>query len=469
MSTRPLWLSSLHAIVPPVQIASEVEGVNDYAVDGRVPGAVVYPETFDQVTAVLRWAQTEKLAVLPWGSGTLITLGGPPTRLDLVLSTSRLQRISEYDAANFTLTAEAGVLFSHVARLVAIHMQTLPLQYPFSRATLGGIIATNAESPKRLLYGDVRDLLLGMRIALPSGEIAHFGGKVVKNVAGYDMCKLFLGSLGALGVVLEATFKLYAIPERDETLLAVFSSLPQAATAVAQLMASQLLPSQILLLNPSAAQASAPSAAAEVTAGGALLLVNFEGMDEAVVRQLTDLSQICRRHGSQSIDVLSGEAQLQLRQRLEAATRSAVDKTLPRSSHPYPLEAERTDGGALVVRLGTLPSRVHAVMDAVVQLLAPLALHTSIVSDCGVGLVRLCIRGLAAGAVDERLIDAVRGLPRLVAADGGYVVVEAAPPDVKENVDVWGPPPSAFALLKALKRKFDPEAILNPGRFIGGL
>src|SRR5262249_26296696 len=143
------------------------------------------------------------------------------------------QRISEYDAANFILTAEAGVPFSHVARLVAVHMQTLPLQYPFSRATLGGIIATNADNPKRLLYGGVRDLLLGMRIALPSGEIAHFGGKVVKNVAGYDMCKLFLGSFGALGVILEATFKLYAIPERDETLLAVFSSLPQAATAVA--------------------------------------------------------------------------------------------------------------------------------------------------------------------------------------------------------------------------------------------
>jgi len=108
-------------------------------------------------------------------------------------------------------------------------------------------------------------------------------------------------------------------------------------------------------------------------------------------------------------------------------------------------------------------------MDSVAQVLTPLASHTSIVGDCGLGLVRLCVRGLAVSAVHERLVGAVRELPRLVAADGGYVVVEAAPPDVKQNVDVWGPLPSAFALLKALKRKFDPEGILNPGRFIGGL
>jgi glycolate oxidase FAD binding subunit len=108
-------------------------------------------------------------------------------------------------------------------------------------------------------------------------------------------------------------------------------------------------------------------------------------------------------------------------------------------------------------------------MEAVAQILTPLAPQVSIIGDCGVGMVRLCVRGLAPGAVNERLVDVVRMLPRLVIADGGYVVVEAAPPDLKGNVEVWGPPPSTFALLKGLKRTFDPEGILNPGRFIGGL
>ena len=183
--------------------------------------------------------------------------GDVPRRLDVVLSMRRLAQTSEYDVANFTITAGAGMTFAQLTQLTAAHMQMLPLQYPFSTATLGGLIAANAYTPKRLRYGGVRDLLLGLRIALPSGEIAHFGGKVVKNVAGYDMCKLFLGSLGTLGIIVEATFRLYAVPERDETLLAGLPSLASGAAAVAQLMATQLLPSQILLLNPIATQAVA--------------------------------------------------------------------------------------------------------------------------------------------------------------------------------------------------------------------
>ena len=235
--------------------------LHEYAVDGLLPSAVVWPETFEQVAIVLQWAQREKLAVIPCGSGTQIGQGGIPKRVDLVLSLRRLAQVNDYDVANFTITVGAGMTFAELAQLTAAHMQMLPLQYPTSIATLGGLIASNAYSPKRIRYGGVRDLLLGLRIALPSGEIAHFGGKVVKNVAGYDMCKLFLGSLGALGIIVEATFRLYALPERDETLLAVLPSLESGAAAVAQLMATPLLPSQILLLDSRATQAVAPEIA----------------------------------------------------------------------------------------------------------------------------------------------------------------------------------------------------------------
>jgi glycolate oxidase FAD binding subunit len=512
MTIRPRWLSSAEKILKPTQICSEVERLQEYVVDGLVPSAVVYPETFDEVAAVLLWAQEERLAMLPWGSGTAIHAGGPSRRNDIVLSTSRLRHISEYDAENLTITAEAGVTFAQVARLTAEHLQTLPLQYSFSAASLGGLIATNAHNPKRLLYGSVRDLLLGIRVALPGGEIAHFGGKVVKNVAGYDMCKLFLGSLGALGIIVEATFKLYALPERDETLLAAFPGLGQGAAAVAQLMGTQLLPSQMLLLNPTAARAAVPQVATQLVAGGTLLLVNCEGMDEAVERQLVDIARICQGHGASTVQVLAGDAQLQFRQRLEATARYPAATTLsslPEPSafspspsgrgqgegsdvmlpllphlHPLPegegtkhlsqrapLEGEGTDGGALTVRLGTLPSRVYTVMEEAAQALNPGAPGAMIVGDCGVGLVKLCIQweGLAAGVIDESLLRALRDLSRLVVADGGYAVVESAPPEVKTRLEVWGPPPSSFALLKALKNKFDPEGLLSPGRFIGGL
>jgi glycolate dehydrogenase FAD-binding subunit len=464
MITKPAWLASLEGLVGAGRCETQPTRLQEYAVDGLIPGVVVWPETAEHVAAVLQWAQRQKLAVLPRGSGTKIRLGGISRRLDIVLSTSRLTQIDEYDMANFTITAGAGLTFSQLAQRTAAHGQMLPLQYPLSAATLGGLIAANAYNPKRLLYGGVRDLLLGVRTALPSGEIVHFGGKVVKNVAGYDMCKLFLGSLGAFGVIVEATFKLYALPERDETLLAAFPSLKQGAAAVAQLIGTQLLPSQILLLNPVAARALAASVATQVAAGEALLLVNCEGMHEAVERQLADIARICQGHEVFSAQVLSGDAQLELRQCLETVTLSP-----PAQSSP--LGGEGTGGGGIVVRLGTLPSQVSTVMEAVGQALHPMAPGAKIVGDCGVGLVTLCLgyEGLAAGAVDEPLLRALRGLPAFAVANGGYAVVESAPPEVKMQLEVWGPPPSSFALLQALKRKFDPEGILSSGRFIGGL
>ena len=464
MTTRPVWLASLETLVGAHLCEAHTTRLHEYAVDGLIPSAVVWPETVEQVATVLEWAQREKLAVIPSGSGTKIGLGDIPRRLDLVLSLRRLAQISEYDVANFTITAGAGMTFAQLTQLTAAQMQMLPLQYPFSTATLGGLIAANAYTPKRLRYGGVRDLLLGLRIALPSGEIAHFGGRVVKNVAGYDMCKLFLGSLGALGIIVEATFRLYAVPERDETLLAGLPSLASGAAAVAQLMATQLLPSQILLLDPSATQAVAPEIATQAIAATALLVVNCEGMDEAVERQLAEVARICQGHGASTVQVLSGETQLQLRHRLEAVTLSPPPQ-------PSPLEGEGAGGGGIVLRLGTLPSRVYTVMEAAAQALKPLASGAMIIGDCGVGLVKLCLgpEGLTTGAIDAPLLGALRDLAGLVVGHGGFAVVETAPPEAKTQLEVWGSPPSSFPLLKALKHKFDPESVLSPGRFIGGL
>jgi glycolate oxidase FAD binding subunit len=471
MTIQPAWLAALEGLLGAEGYETHATRLREYAVDGLIPGAVVWPETIEQVAAVLQWAEREKLAMVPRGSGTKIGLGGMAKRIDITLSTSRLTQLSEYDVANFTITAGAGMMFSQLAQLTAAHRQMLPLQYPCSAASLGGLIAANAYNPKRLRYGGVRDLLLGLRVALPSGEIAHFGGKVVKNVAGYDMCKLFLGSLGALGVIVEATFKLYALPERDETLLSVFPALRQGAAAVAQLMGTQLLPSHILLLNPMAARAVAPPGTTRVTATEVVLLVNCEGMDEAVERQLADIARVCQGHGASTVQTLSGEAQLLLRQRLEAVTHIPAAKTLSPPPQPSPLERQGASEGVIVVRLGTPPSQVYAVMESVAQMLNPAASEAMIIGDCGVGLVRLCLKygGPAAGAMEEPLLRALRELPGLVVADGGYAVVENAPPDVKGQIDVWGPPPSSVALLAALKRRFDPQGILSLGRFIGGL
>jgi glycolate oxidase FAD binding subunit len=440
-------------------------------VDGLTPRAIVWPETIEHVAHVLKWAQDEKLAVIPCGSATQIGLGNIPKRLDVVLSTRRLAHVSEYDTANFTLTAGAGMTFARLAQLTAAQTQMLPLQYAFSVATLGGLIAANAYSPKRMRYGGVGDFLLGLRIALPGGQIVHFGGKVVKNVAGYDMGRLFLGSLGTLGVIVEATFKLLALPECEATLLAVFPSLQMGTAAVTQLLATQLLPSQILLLNTGAAHAVTPDIDTSVSDEAVLLLVSCEGMDEAVERHLRDLAGLCQRHSALGVQAVSGVAQLALQARLEGAMHQGERKTVAPTTRLPSSASGRTVAESLVLRLGTLPSRVYPVMQTVAQVLKPLAPRAMIFGDCGVGIVRLCLgpEDLAASVLDAPLLDALRGLSDMVVAQGGYALMERAPLAAKMAIEVWGPAPPTFALLRALKGKFDPEAILNPGRFIGGL
>ena len=146
--------------------------------------------------------------MVPWGCGTQMHLGPPPADYDVALSLQHLNRVLAYDSANLTLTAEAGLALREAYRLTVADRQFLPLGYPGSAASLGGLLATNTSGVKRLRYGGMRDLLLGIRVALPEGELLRYGGRVVKNVAGYDLCKLYIGSLGAFGVVTEATFRL---------------------------------------------------------------------------------------------------------------------------------------------------------------------------------------------------------------------------------------------------------------------
>ena len=462
MISEPAWMATLRTLVDSTQIETAPARLTQYAVDGQPPAAAVFPQTFDQVAALLQWAQHERIGVFPRGSGTKSGLGNVPRRVALVLSTSRLNRVSEYDAANFTLTGEAGVTLAQVTHQTGGSQQMLPLHYPWSPATLGGIIATNAYTPKRLVYGGVRDLLLGLRVALPSGEIVHFGGKVVKNVAGYDMSKLFLGSLGAFGVILEATFKLYALPEREAAMLATFAALQQGADAAAHLLRTQLLPSQVLLLNPGAVSMVTGPPPAQIPPDGFVLLVSFEGMEEAVDRQLTELSQLCRERGSHDIQVLSSETHVQLQERLDAAMHGRVSEAVS-PSPPASLSSP------LVLRLGVLPSHVHTVMEAVARQLSFIGPPAMVLGDCGVGAMWVCAQWPATGpsAQQDRLAHAIAELSSAVAGEDGHVVVEAAPAELKATLDVWGKPRGTLSLLKALKTKFDPARILNPGRFVG--
>ncbi len=250
-----------------------------YRLDGVVPQAVVFPSHTKMVAEIVKCACRGHLAVVPWGSGTKMAMGNNPKSVDLVVCTSRLNHMLDVDTANLTITVEAGVKFRDIQARLATEedrcylplddLKTeageficsdrshsgsfLPLDPPFSeKATIGGIVAANSSGPRRLLYGLPRDLVLGVRFVTPTGDIVGAGGKTVKNVSGFDISKLMIGSLGSLGILCEITLRLLPLPENMETLVFTFDSWSDASGFATALLATKLLPAAVEVCNRAA-------------------------------------------------------------------------------------------------------------------------------------------------------------------------------------------------------------------------
>jgi glycolate oxidase FAD binding subunit len=381
-------------------------------------------------------------------------LGRAPQRYDVALSLVGLQRVVEYDSANLTVNAEAGLPLREVYKLSVPERQFLPLGFPGTTASLGGVLVTNTSGVKRARYGGVRDLLLGVRVALPDGALVRFGGRVVKNVAGYDMNKLFVGSLGAFGVVLETTYRLATLPEDDHALVAVFPTLSQAAAAAAALQGSQLLPSAITVLSAEGVTACPALQALPLHTPQVALLVNFDGMHEAVERQIRDSRQLCQQHGRTDETLLTGPDLVQFWE-FQDAWRAA-----PATSEPARLQ----------VRIGVLPS---ALAQIVCHL--PTAATFSQPGCCwmadypgGQVLMQLPLRQPLTAEVPAAISDWLQRLRAQVRDQHGYCVVEYAPAGLRQQLDLWGDPPG-HKLLTLYKQRFDPHTVLNPGRYVAGL
>jgi glycolate dehydrogenase FAD-binding subunit len=305
-----------------------------------------------------------------------------------------------------------------------------------------------------LRYGSVRDLVLGVRVALPDGALAHFGGRVVKNVAGYDMNKLFIGSLGAFGVVLETTYRLAALPQDDRVLAVLFPTLAQATAAALALRATPLLPSALLLLHADVVQAWETALPLAVQPQQVVLLLNCDGIHEAVARQLRDSRTLCQTHGSLAHTILPGTALPTL-----WALREDWCGVVSAAAQP-----------CLRVRLGVVPSRLEITLTYLAQTPMFCRQPMSWIADAGHGQIWACL-ALQPSLADDAtraVQDWLQTLRMHLRADHGYAVVEWAPTTLRQQLDVWGNPPGA-QLLSRYKQRFDPHAVLNPGRYVAGL
>jgi glycolate oxidase FAD binding subunit len=424
------------------------EGTRAYAVDGVIPAAAVFPGDVDEVSAVLAACSQAGAAVVPWGGGAHMGLGSLPKKFDVVLALGRMNHLIDHEPGDMTSTVQAGLALSHFQSQLGRHGQFLGLDPPGgSRATIGGILAANASGPRRLRYGAARDLLIGLRVVHADGTVTKGGAKVVKNVTGYDMNKLYVGSLGTLGVIVEATFRLYPIPPSERTWVASFPTAQKAGEAIAGILGSPIVPSAVELLNDTAAVTVGAQSGATPRLGGVLLAVSVASVPEAVDAQIQTVRGMMRGAGDGL--ALDGQAH----ERFWAAVR----------------DLDLGDGALMALKASVLPARVAEAMEHGERLAAQQRLRVAIVSEAGTGVLRYSFRADDGADRIARLAGVVDPLRAFAAGAKGSLVVLQAPPEVKATVDVWGPIGQSFAVMQRLKDQFDPGRILNPGRFVGGL
>src|SRR5580658_3930999 len=258
----PSVTSRLAEIVGAANVASDFAQLATFEIDRKLPAAAVRPGTSEEVAEIVKFAASEKLALVPTGARTKLGIGYAPSRYDLALDMTRLNKVIAYDPGDLTLSVEAGVPLTKITQLLAEHRQFLPLALPFSaHTTVGGAIASGVDSPLRQFYGTARDFLLGMEFVTGEGVAAKSGGRVVKNVTGYDIHKLMIGALGTLGVITRLNFKTFPMLTSIRAFMATFQTVERACGMRNRVSQSALTPLTMEITSPRVAELFASDAA----------------------------------------------------------------------------------------------------------------------------------------------------------------------------------------------------------------
>ena len=395
------------------------------------------PSTLAEATEALQRADRDRERVLFLGGGTELALGAPPDGVEVLLSTERLERIVEYAPLDQIVAVEAGVRLASLQDVLARSGQMLALDSPWAgRATLGGLVATNAFGPRRTRYGSIRDLIIGISMVRADGTEARAGGKVVKNVAGFDLPKLMVGSLGTLGFIATVTFRLHPRPETERTVLFPDLDADAVRQVVLALRQAQLEPGAV---------------AALVHEGGDDLGVRFDGRFELGVR-FEGFEAGVRQQAMKLLDLATG-------QRWRAESIGAETARAFWARH----DDARESSAGFRAKLAAQPMDLERVANAAIgSLFAALEVPRCVCYPT-LGLAFVAGEVRIAGQVAAAVSAAREAVPE------GSVVIHAAPPEVRAAVDVWGPPPAALPLMRAVKQRLDPARRLAPGRFVGGL
>ena len=401
---------------------------------GTVPQCVVEPDTVEATAAAIGIGREHGLAMIPVGNGTTLQVGWPPRGFDVALSTRRMHRLIDHNAADMTITLQAGVTLAALDTMLARAEQWLPLDPPRpDTMTVGGLIAADRNGPQRLAYGRVRDYLIGVQVVMADGSIVRGGGRVVKNVAGYDLPKLLIGSYGTLGVIAEATFKVRPRPAERRTYVSPAASLAEAAQRALQLLDGPGV-TFVEVVNAAAARSCG-------CASGPAVIVGCAG-SRSVVEE-------CTMHLLQRSDWAVRPCEQPEGDAMYCALRS------------FP---EAANDQMLVARISLLPAALASLLDRLETEAATRSIVVEVAAHAGNGIAWCRAHGpedtLAIGLFAEWLRQAVR-------AAQGWVVFEYVPSALRMQVDPWGFTERSLPIMMRIKRALDPQCVFSPGRFVG--
>ncbi len=412
--------------------------MNNFALNGISPQTIYTPPDANELAQILAQCNSEKRAVVPWGGGTLQHIGNAPKQYDAVIQTTNLNQVVEYAFDDLTATFGAGMTLAEIERVLSEHGQFLPLDVPHpERATIGGVLATGINGALRLRYGPARDYMIGNRFATVDGHIIKAGSKVVKNVAGYELHKVQVGAFGTLGILTEATFKLFPKPPAEISTWAAFDKLSDACAAVGQIWNLTTPPLAIELFDAHTARLLEPNAS-----DAWHIAARFGGSKATMAAARNLFSNAANEQNARSVEAIEDTPKL---------WRAIAD--LPAALHEH-------FSDALLVRVSVPPKELQSALRVLMDSSNPPRIFSH----------------AAVTSIYASFDDGIRALENMVSTLRaqlhelhGHLIVESASPLLKKNFNAWDDVGASFKLMQSLKRKFDPNNILNPGRFVGGI
>jgi glycolate oxidase FAD binding subunit len=448
---------SSNVITDPVELAA-------YQIGGRIPRAVVRPGGSEEVAEIVKFAGAERLAIVPTGARTKLGLGMPPGQYDLALDMTQLDRIIAYDPGDLTVGVEAGTPLPKLVGVLAEHRQFLPLGVPFmSLATIGGTIASGVDTPLRQFYGTARDYLLGTEFVTGEGLLAKSGGRVVKNVTGYDIHKLMVGALGTLGVITKINFRTFPLAGATRGFVALFETANSALDLRHLVARSPLTPLTVEILSPRAAELFSSDVASQIESAPIprnllsrshwAFITSFAGNQQMLKRYERDLLQLAEQSGATSAAVLGA---------------ADITGAFGRTREFIPI-ALRSSAATTIMKVVVLPSRMIESLEGTARAAESSSLPWVALAR-GLGVIYFA---LLPSDGEENTLGRVRKATDQILEEsralGGNATIPWCPTEWKRGLKVWGLERGDLEQTRRLKNVFDPRGVLSPGRFVGGL